>query len=54
MKLSKAIIAEFVKWVDLNDIKDFAKRNPHLVQDEENKIAVTGVIILTNNNYKLI
>ena len=27
---------EIVSWIDLNDIKEFAQKNPHLVQAEEN------------------
>lgn len=45
MKLTKKIKKEIVSWVDLKDIKEFAQKNPHLVQAEENSFAVTGVVI---------
>ena len=45
MKLTKKIKKEIVSWVDLKDIKEFAQKNPHLVQSEENSFAVTGVVI---------
>ena len=45
MKLTKKIKKEIISWVDLNDIKEFAQKNPHLVQAEENSFAVTGVVI---------
>lgn len=36
---------EIVSWVNLNDIIEFAQKNPHLVQAEENYFVVTGVVI---------
>lgn len=45
MKLTKKIKKEIISWIDLNDIKEFAQKNPHLVQAEENSFAVTGVVI---------
>lgn len=36
---------EIVSWIDLNDIKEFAQKNPHLVQTEENNFNVIGVFI---------
>lgn len=36
---------EIVSWIDLNDIKEFAQKNPHLVQAEENNFNVIGVFI---------
>ena len=36
---------EIVSWIDLNDIKEFKQKNPHLVQAEENHFVVTGVVI---------
>lgn len=45
MKLTKKMKKEIISWVDLNDIKEFARKNPDLVQAEENRFAVTGVVI---------
>ena len=36
---------EIVSWIDLNDIKEFKQKNPHLVQAEENNFNVIGVFI---------
>lgn len=36
---------EIVSWIDLNDIKEFAQKNPHLVQAEKNNFNVIGVFI---------
>lgn len=36
---------EIVSWVNLTDIIEFAQKNPHLVQAENNNFVVTGVVI---------
>lgn len=43
--LTKKVKDGFVNWIDLNDIKEFAQKNPHLVQAEENNFNVIGVFI---------
>lgn len=37
MQLTKEIIDSFVSYIDLNDIQEFVKTHPELVQEDEEK-----------------
>lgn len=45
VKLSKEIIQQFVSYIDLDDVKNFALLHPELIKTEEKIFAISSFVI---------